>query len=174
MITRIFFSIFFLFLAGCSIQGPPGPIGPKGEPGLKGSQGLTGPIGPKGPMGEPGEGLSKDQKSKIEKIINGSLEKIVSSSSYSFGFAPTITGFLYLTNYGKIYKLENKNPETLGNEIEIITRIDNRKDFISISRIVYGEDIKQFFSAVTSGGLIYTSTDLKQWKLADEHILFKE
>ena len=166
--------MFFLFLAGCSIQGPPGPIGPKGEPGLKGSQGLTGPIGPKGPKGESGEGLSKDQKSKIEKIINGPLEKIVSSSSYSFGFAPTITGFLYLTNYGKIYKLENKNPETLGNEIEIITRIDNRQDFISISRIVYGEDIKQFFSAVTSGGLIYTSTDLKQWKLADEHFLFKK
>ncbi len=166
--------MFFLFLAGCSIQGPPGPIGPKGEPGLKGSQGITGPIGPKGPMGEPGEGLSKDQKLKIEKIINGSLEKIVSSSSYSFGFAPTITGFLYLTNYGKIYKLENKNPETLGNKIEIITRIDNRQDFISISRIVYGEDIKQFFSAVTSSGLIYTSIDLKQWKLEDEHIFLKE
>ena len=81
---------------------------------------------------------------------------------------------MYLTNYGKIYKLENKNPETLGNKIEIITRIDNRQDFISISRIVYGEDIKQFFSAVTSGGLIYTSTDLKQWKLSDQHILLKE
>ena len=173
MITRIFFSMFFLFFSGCSMQGPPGP---RGEPGLKGEQGLTGPtgpIGPKGPMGEPGEGLSKEQKSKIEKIINGSLEKIVSSSSYSFGFAPTITGFLYLTNYGKIYKQENKNPETLGNEIEMITRIDNRQDFISISRIVYGEDIKQFFSAVTSGGLIYTSTDLKQWKLANEHILLR-
>ena len=159
------------------MQGPPGPMGPKGEPGLKGTQGLTGPsgpIGPKGPMGEPGKGLSKDQKLKIEKIINGSLEKIVSSSSYSFGFAPTITGFLYLTNYGKIYKQENKNPETLGNEIEIITRIDNRQDFISISRIVYGEDIKQFFTAVTSGGLIYNSTDLKEWSLTDEPTPFKE
>ena len=158
------------------MQGPPGPIGPRGEPGLMGAQGLTGPtgpMGPKGPMGEPGEGLSKNQKLKIEKIINGSLERIVSSSSYSFGFAPTITGFLYLTNYGKIYKQENKNPETLGNNIEIITRIDNRQDFISISRIVYGEDIKQFFSAATSGGLIYNSTDLKEWKLADENIPFK-
>ena len=168
--------MFFLFFSGCSLQGPPGPMGPKGEPGLKGAQGLTGPagpIGPKGPMGEPGEGLSKNQKLKIEKIINGSLERIVSSSSYSFGFAPTITGFLYLTNYGKIYKQENKNPETLGNNIELITRIDNRQDFISISRIVYGEDIKQFFSAATSGGLIYNSTDLKEWKLADENIPFK-
>ena len=158
------------------MQGPPGPIGPRGEPGLMGAQGLTGPtgpMGPKGPMGEPGEGLSKNQKLKIEKIINGSLERIVSSSSYSFGFAPTITGFLYLTNYGKIYKQENKNPETLGNNIELITRIDNRQDFISISRIVYGEDIKQFFSAATSGGLIYNSTDLKEWKLADENIPFK-
>ena len=89
-------------------------------------------------------------------------EIIISSTSYSFGFAPTITGFAFLSNYGRLFKLENKNPQVLGTELSFITRIDSRKDFVDIKRIVYAEDIKQFFSAVTETGEIYTSALFKR------------
>ncbi|MAI86780.1 MAG: hypothetical protein CMF99_06425 [Candidatus Marinimicrobia bacterium] len=90
-------------------------------------------------------------------------ENIISSASYSFGFAPTITGFVFLTNYGRLFKLENQNPQVLGKNISFITTIDSRKDFINISRIVYAEDIKQYFSAITKSGIVYTSENLKEW-----------
>jgi len=37
-------------------------------------------------------------------------------------------------------------------------------DFISLSRIAYGEDIKQYFVAVTKSGMVFTTDDLKTWK----------
>ncbi len=68
-----------------------------------------------------------------------------------------------MTNYGRLFKLENQNPEVLGKNVTFITTIDSRKDFINISRIVYAEDIKQYFSAITKSGIVYTSENLKNW-----------
>tara|TARA_B100000242_G_scaffold272913_1_gene226146 strand:+ start:563 stop:1078 length:516 start_codon:yes stop_codon:yes gene_type:complete len=133
--------------------GPPGPPGPKGNPGIKGKDGKS---------------IPKELIDNINQLIRSSkaseIEVFTSSTSYSFGFAPTITGFVFLTNHGRLFKLENKNPQVLGADISFITKIDSRTDFIDIRRIVYGEDIKQYFSVLTESGIIYTSDNLKNWK----------
>lgn len=155
------------FFIGCTFQNSPGPSGPKGPKGDQGPQGIPGSSGPPGPKGKPGKGLRDDQLIKVNEFIqlsSSNNEFVVSSASYSFGFAPTITGFIYLTNHGSLYKYENTNPQSLGQKIDFITMIDNKKDFISINRIVYGEDIKQYFSAVTKSGNIYTSQNLLDWE----------
>jgi|TARA_B110000438_G_scaffold202181_1_gene193738 hypothetical protein len=162
--------LFSLFLAGCipqgvpgpkgktGLEGPKGPIGPKGDQGAKGETGLPGKIG---------KGMTNQQYTKInlllEKAELASSEKVIGSASYSFGFAPKITGFIYLTNKGRIFKLENKNPQTQGDSFKLVTRIAKREDFSSITKIAYGEDIKQFFSACTESGSVYISEDLKDW-----------
>ena len=168
MIIKQFFFIFICFFFGCipnSVPGPEGPVGPPGPPGPPGPRGLQGTPGIKG---EVGKGLSSREYDEINKILKSTdlsnKEIIISSASYSFGFAPTITGFLFLTNHGNLYKLENKNPQVLGNSVSFMTKIDSRTDFASINRIVYGEDIKQYFSAVTNSGIVYISEDLKIWK----------
>ena len=137
------------------------PRGPKGERGKQGIQ---------GPPGKPGKGLSSKELKAIDLLINNEREYLVESTSYSFGFAPTITGFVYLTNHGYLYKLENKNSQTIGKEIKLITRIAVREDFIAINRIAYGEDIKQVFSAATKEGIVYTSNDLKKWSMIESRI----
>ena len=168
------FAISILLLAlitfGCSpksIPGPPGPEGIRGQKGDRGIQGLRGIPGPPGPQGKPGKNVSENQLKTLNELINinesGKKEMMVGTSTYSFGFAPTITGFIYLTDHGRIFKLENKTPQTLGQSIEFVCTISDRKDFISISRIVFGEDIKQYFTATTRSGIIYTSEDLKTW-----------
>ena len=135
--------------------GPPGPAGPRGNPGIKGKD---------------GEAISQEIIDKMNQVIyeNSLSEKevIIGSTSYSFGFAPTITGFVFLTSHGRLFKLENKNPQVLGTELSFITRIDQNIDFVDIIRIVYAEDIKQYFTVVTESGLVYTSDDLKNWKKA--------
>ena len=137
------------------------PRGPKGERGKQGIQ---------GPPGKPGKGLSSKELKAIDLLINNEREYIVESTSYSFGFAPTVTGFVYLTNHGYLYKLENKNSQTIGKDIELITRIAERKDFIAINRIAYGEDIKQVFSAATKEGIVYISDDLNKWSMIKNRI----
>ena len=159
-----------MFYFGCIPTYTPGPTGPPGPPGPPGP---SGPAGPPGPQGNPGikgkDGITIPSKilNQIDEIIDKHNltrgENIISSASYSFGFAPTITGFVFLTNYGRLFKLENQNPEVLGKNITFITTIDSRKDFINISRIVYAEDIKQYFSAITKSGIVYTSENLKDW-----------
>ena len=146
---------------------------PKSIPGPKGSTGPPGPSGPIGPQGIPGikgkdgDNISSKTLNQIDKIIDeynlSKGENIIGSASYSFGFAPTITGFVFLTNHGRVFKLENQNPQVLGKNVTFITTIDSRKDFTNINRIVYAEDIKQYFSAVTRSGIIYTSENLKDW-----------
>ena len=125
-----------------------------------------------GIKGKDGTSIPSKTLNQIDEIIdNHNLSKeenIISSASYSFGFAPTITGFVFLTNYGRLFKLENQNPEVLGKNITFITTIDSRKDFINISRIVYAEDIKQYFSAITKSGIVYTSENLKDWDRSSE------
>ena len=162
--TLLFYSFSIFIIKGCiPIHLPQGP---KGEPGIQGIQ------GPKGAPGKPGKGLSSKELKAIDLLINNKSEYVVESTSYSFGFAPTITGFVYLTNHGRLYKLENKNSQNVGKDIELITRIAERKDFIAINRIAYGEDIKQVFSAATREGIVYISNDLNKWsKIKDRIIL---
>ena len=148
-------------ITGCippELRGPTGPPGPKGA------------SGKPGPAGKPGKGLSNQQLKSIDLFLNNESEYLVGATSYNFGFAPTITGFAYLTNHGKLFKLQNKNPQVIGKDIELIGQIADRKDFISINRIAYGEDIKQFFSAATKEGLIYISNDLKKWIVVSSKI----
>ena len=164
--TLLFYSLVIFISEGCipSLL----PQGPKGEPGIQGIQGIQ---GPKGEPGKPGKGLSSKELKAIDLLINKKREYVVESTSYSFGFAPTITGFVYLTNHGRIYKLENKNSQTIGKDIELITRIADREDFIAINRIAYGEDIKQVFSAATKEGIVYTSDDLNKWSMIKNRII---
>ena len=158
-----FISLMF-FLAGCTPQSVPGPQGPEGPRGIQGLQGEQGIQGPFGPAGKAGKSISRDKLNKVETILKLSQqESVVGSASYSFGMAPTITGFCYLTSHGRVFKLENKNTQTLGEKVGFVGTIADHTDFIGLNRIVYGEDIKQYFSAVTRSGMIYTSEDLKNW-----------
>ena len=162
MIKR--FSILILcILIGCAGL-PNGSVGPQGEPGPEGPTGPKGPAGPRGEKGNDGKSVSQDLIEKIEKSLNSNdSESIVGSTAYSFGIAPRITGFVYLTSSGKLYKLENKNPQQLGKSIEFVIQISKTQKFISLGRTTYGDDIKQFFTAVTQNGKIFTSEDLKSW-----------
>lgn len=158
-----FISLMF-FLAGCTHQSVPGPQGPEGPRGIQGLQGEQGIQGPFGPAGKAGKSISRDKLNKVETFLKLSQqESVVGSASYSFGMAPTITGFCYLTSHGRVFKQENKNTQTLGEKVGFVGTIADHTDFIGLNRIVYGEDIKQYFSAVTRSGMIYTSEDLKNW-----------
>ena len=157
-------SIFIIsIMIGCAGL-PISPSGPQGEPGPEGPAGPKGPPGPRGPKGKEGKSMSQELLDKIENSINSkNKESIVGSIAYSFGIAPRITGFAYLTSNGKVYKLENKNPQKLGSNIEFVNQISKNQKFVSLGRTTYGDDIKQFFTAVTQNGKIFTSADLKSW-----------
>ena len=166
---KLFYLLFISLLFSCipnsiGLQGPPGPQGEKGEAGLQGKKGQRGQVGPKGISGK---SISQELLNKIENLLvtnDEEIEFLVDVSSYSFGFAPKVTGFCFLTNYGRLYKLENKNIKTLGGSIELITKIDNHRDFIAVSRNSPEENITQYFTAATRSGTIYTSNDLINWK----------
>ncbi|MBT3606993.1 MAG: collagen-like protein [Candidatus Marinimicrobia bacterium] len=153
-----------LLLTGCLPQGSAGPQGPPGKDGAKGltGQGMTGPMGPAG------SSIPADQLKKVEAFLSqnneSSNEHIVAIESYSFGLAPRITGFCFLTSHGRIFKMENKNVQVLGESISLVGRISNHYDFISLSRIAYGEDIKQYFVATTKSGMVFSTNDLKAWE----------
>jgi hypothetical protein len=154
-----------LLLTGCLPQGSAGPQGP---PGKDGAKGLTGQGGMTGPMGPAGSSIPADQLKKVEAFLSqnneSSNEHIVAIESYSFGLAPRITGFCFLTSHGRIFKMENKNVQVLGESISLVGRISNHYDFISLSRIAYGEDIKQYFVATTKSGMVFSTDDLKAWE----------
>ena len=57
----------------------------------------------------------------------------------------------------------NQSDRWLGKSIEFVTQISKTQKFISLGRTTYGDDIKQFFTAVTKTGKIFTSEDLKSW-----------
>ena len=153
-----------LLLTGCLPQGSAGPQGPPGKDGAKGltGQGMTGPMGPAG------SSIPADQLKKVEAFLSqnneSSNEHIVAIESYSFGLAPRITGFCFLSSHGRIFKMENKNTQVLGESITLVGKISDHYDFISLSCIAYGEDIKQYFVAVTKSGMVFTTDDLKTWK----------
>ena len=160
-------SLLLIFIASCStasIPGPQGSIGPKGEKGERGEV---------GPQGKKGQGIGKKKLIEIDKIITefkqSNDEFIIGATSYSFGFAPKVTGFVYLTNKGKIFKLESKNPKTLGQKIQFLTQISDNSNFTSFTKTASGEDIKQYFTTTTSHGDIYSSENLKDWKKLPEN-----
>ena len=154
------FHIILLFI-GCSGLPIGGSIGPQGVPGPAGDVGPKGPPGLRGPKGNDGKSIPKELLVKIEDLIEN--EVVVGAVAYSFGIAPRITGFVYLTSFGKVYKFENSNPQKLGNKVELVTQISKENQFISLGRTTYGDDIKQFFTAVTMNGEIYTSEKLESW-----------
>ena len=153
-----------LLLTGCLPQGSAGPQGPPGKDGAKGltGQGMTGPMGPAG------SSIPADQLKKVEAFLSQnnefSNEHTVAIESYAFGLAPTITGFCFLTSHGRIFKMENKNTQVLGESITLVGKISDHHDFISLSRIAYGEDIKQYFVATTKSGMVFSTDDLKAWE----------
>jgi len=155
-----------LLLTGCVPQGSAGPQGPPGKDGLPGKPGIQGMTGPMGPAGS---SVSSDQLQKIEAFLaknnKSSNEHIVAIESYTFGLAPRITGFCFLTSHGRIFKMENKNTQVLGETITLVGEISDHYDFVSLSRIAYGEDIKQYFVAATQSGVVFTTDDLKTWKV---------
>ena len=155
---KIWFIFILSFLIGCIPIGTPGP---QGDPGPAGP---PGPKGIRGPKGKDGNSVSKELVVQIENLLKtNDNESVVGTVAYSFGIAPRITGFAYLTTSGKLFKFENKNPQKLGSEIKLITQLSKNQRFISFGRTTYGDDIKQFFTAVTDNGQIYTSENLEKW-----------
>ena len=154
-----------LLLTGCIPQGSTGPQGPPGKDGATGKPGNQGKMGPMGPAGS---SVPSDQLKEVEAFLaqnnESSNEHIVAIASYTFGLAPRITGFCFLTSHGRIFKMENKNTQVLGDSISLVGKISDHQDFISLSRIAYGEDIKQYFVAATKSGMVFTTDDLKTWK----------
>ena len=69
----------------------------------------------------------------------------------------------FITQGPEIEKFENKNPQKLGDEVKLVTQLSKTQRFISFGRTTYGDDIKQFFTAVTENGNIFTSEDLDSW-----------
>jgi len=161
--------VIALFLnTGCAVKGIQGIPGAKGDSGPAGPQGLPGDKGDKGDKGKDGldgKSVTKELLDKLEFIIvQDTSETIVDVEAYSFGLAPRITGFVFMTSYGNLYKLENINPQKPGETIEYIGRIDNKMNFVSLVRTAYAEDIKQYFTSTTKSGVIYTSEDLINWE----------
>jgi len=157
----------FLILAviwlGCATPGPgpQGPPGPQGEPGTLGERG---PQGSPGPAGQVDPALIK----KLEDALNGGLaeakqEVVTASVHFSFGIAPPSMGFAVMTNYGKIYQLKNKNEVTMGNSFELLVRVAEYDDFVSLSFLSGAEGQKHFYMAITESGKSYVSEDLKKW-----------
>ena len=155
---KIWFIFILSFSIGCIPIGTPGP---QGDPGPAGP---PGPKGIRGPKGKDGKSVSKELVVQIENLLKtNDNESVIGTVAYSFGIAPRITGFAYLTTSGKLFKFENKNPQKLGSEIKLIAQLSKNQRFISFGRTTYGDDIKQFFTAVTEDGQIYTSENLETW-----------
>ena len=131
---------------------------------------IIGPAGPEGPPGKNGESVPKELvlelKNTLEELNNSKKslrEEIVGTVYYIFGIAPPRIGFLSLTSFGNLYKLENINPIKRGNSFLLLGRIDLRNDFISLSVLPGSDDIQQSFLAITQNGESYESADLKNW-----------
>ena len=107
-----------LLITGCV---PKGSAGPQGAPGKDGAKGMTGPMGPVG------SSVPADQLKKVEAFLaqnnESSNEYIVAIESYTFGLAPRITGFCFLSSHGRIFKMENKNTQVLGESITLVGKI---------------------------------------------------
>ena len=160
------FLILTVIWFGCATPGPgpQGPPGPQGEPGAPGKQGLPGIQGNTGDPGKVNPALIQ----KLEDALNGVLaeakqEVVTASVHFSFGIAPPSMGFAVMTNYGKIYQLKNKNEVTMGDSFELLVRVAEYDDFVSLSFLSGAEGQKHFYMAITQSGKSYVSEDLKKW-----------
>jgi|TARA_B100000315_G_scaffold260938_1_gene328026 hypothetical protein len=175
LIQVSFLLITFAFIS-CSSLVKKGESGHQGPEGPQGIQGIPGEMGPRGPSGKSGESVPPELLERINKSLsdleNGE-EQIISSAYYMFGVAPPVLGFVLLTNYGNIYKMENKNPVSAGDTFSFAGRIEEREDFISLTVLPGMEGSDQFFIALTNKGTHYISTDLKDWKVQSELHLTK-
>ena len=156
---------------GCSASGLQGPPGPQGDPGTPGKQGLPGKQGNPGEPGPPGKvdpALIKKLEDALDSVLPEDKKEVVSASvHYSFGIAPPSMGFAIMTNYGRIYQLKNKNEVTLGDNFELLVRVAEHDDFVSLSFLSGGEGQKHFYIAITESGHAYVSEDLKNWSVKD-------
>ena len=157
----------FLILAviwlGCATPGPgpQGPPGPQGEPGTLGERG---PQGSPGPAGQVDPALIKKLEDALNSELSAANKEVVSASvHFSFGIAPPVMGFAVMTNYGKIYQLKNKNEVTMGDSFELLVRVADYDDFVSLSFLSGAEGQKHFYLAITESGLSFVSEDLKNW-----------
>ncbi len=157
---------------GCSASGLQGPPGPQGDPGTPGKQGLPGKQGNPGEPGPPGKvdpALIKKLEDALDSVLPEDKKEVVSASvHYSFGIAPPSMGFAIMTNYGRIYQLKNKNEVTLGDSFELLVRVAEHDDFVSLSFLSGGEGQKHFYIAITESGHAYVSEDLKNWSIKDD------
>ena len=157
---------------GCATPGAQGPPGPQGDPGTPGKQGLPGKQGNPGEPGPPGKVdpvLIKKLEDALDSVLPEDKNEIVSASvHFSFGIAPPIMGFAVMTNYGRIYQLKNKNEVTLGDSFELLVRVAEHDDFVSLSFLSGGEGQKHFYIAITENGHAYVSEDLKNWSVKDD------
>ena len=115
---------------------PQGSAGPQGPPGKDGAAGLTGKPGIKGMTGPMGPAGSSVPADQLKKVEAFLAQNNESSNEY-------------------IVAIES---------ITLVWKISDHHDFISLSRIAYGEDIKQYFVAATKSGMVFTTDDLKTWK----------
>ena len=156
---------------GCSASGLQGPPGPQGDPGTPGKQGLPGKQGNPGEPGPPGKvdpALIKKLEDALDSVLPEDKKEVVSASvHYSFGIAPPSMGFAIMTNYGRIYQLKNKNEVTLGDNFELLVRVAEYDNFVSLSFLSGGEGQKHFYIAITESGHAYVSEDLKNWSVKD-------
>ncbi len=157
---------------GCSASGLQGPPGPQGDPGTPGKQGLPGKQGNPGEPGPPGKvdpALIKKLEDALDSVLPEDKKEVVSASvHYSFGIAPPSMGFAIMTNYGRIYQLKNKNEVTLGDNFELLVRVAEYDNFVSLSFLSGGEGQKHFYIAITESGHAYVSEDLKNWSVKDD------
>ena len=157
---------------GCSASGLQGPPGPQGDPGTPGKQGLPGKQGNPGEPGPPGKvdpALIKKLEDALDSELPEDKKEVVSASvHYSFGIAPPSMGFAIMTNYGRIYQLKNKNEVTLGDNFELLVRVAEYDNFVSLSFLSGGEGQKHFYIAITESGHAYVSEDLKNWSVKDD------
>ena len=157
-----------LTFAACSATGPRGETGPPGEPGPPGEAGLAGSEGPAGPMGPAGKSapdkLIRELEDALLKLKTSETgEQIIFSAHFTFGPLPPKTGFVLLSNLGKIYTMKNADPTTVGSKFKYLTRIDSRNDFVGLTILPKTEVSKPHFLAVTASGRHYYSKDLKKW-----------
>ncbi|MEA1882214.1 MAG: hypothetical protein U9N31_07435 [Candidatus Marinimicrobia bacterium] len=169
---KYFFLLASVLWLGCATPGAQGPPGPQGEPGPQGPPGEQGQPGQKGNPGQPGE-VDSALIQKLENTLAASSseetkEVVTASVHFSFGIAPPIMGFAVMTNYGNIYQLKNKNPVTMGDNFELLVRVAEHDDFVSLSLLSGGEGQKHFYMAITESGRSYVSEDLTKWSYKDD------
>ena len=103
--------------------------------------------------------LGKDSSLRLIDLFNDTSEKNFLNIFYNFDLKENAV----LKNY-KVDKLENKNIKTMGDSVDLISKIGNYNDFIAFSRNSNEENIKQYFTAITKSGVIFSSSDLLNWE----------